>query len=63
MDPKKLLALSKTIDILYCEDDISFNKETSEIFKDFFNNVDVAFDGKEALQKYKNYFSQTNIPT
>lgn len=56
MKSKNLLNLTKNLTILYVEDDIPFNKETSEILEDFFQSVEVAYDGIEALNKYKEYY-------
>lgn len=50
---KKLLEKTKRFNVLFVEDDIHFRAETEEIFERFFYNVDVAVDGKEALNLYE----------
>jgi DNA-binding response OmpR family regulator len=56
----KLLPLSKELTILYVEDDHQFHEETSEILEDLFKTTDTAYDGIEALDKYKNHYTKTN---
>lgn len=46
---------TKKLTILYIEDDTSFLKETTRVFKELFYRVDTAIDGKEGLDKYKLY--------
>lgn len=53
MNAKELLPLTKTLDILYAEDDIALREATSELFIHLFASVDVAADGKEALDFYE----------
>lgn len=45
------------ISILFVEDDESIKKETTELLKEIFTCVDIASDGEEGLQKYKEYFN------
>jgi len=58
IDYNKTYMLTKNFTILYVEDDKSFLRETSEVFSDFFFRVDTATNGAEALEKYKDYFTQ-----
>lgn len=50
----------KNLTVLYVEDDINFIEETSEILKVYFNTVDLSVDGKDGLEKYKNYYEQNS---
>ena len=60
MNFKDVYQYTKDLNILYAEDDIDLAEETSEIFEDFFASVDIAYDGQEALDKYKNYYEKNN---
>jgi len=57
-DIQKIYQTSKDLDILYIEDEHELRNETKNIFEDFFQLVDLAYDGKEALEKYKNYYNK-----
>lgn len=50
-----LKLFSKDLDLLVVEDDINLNSELIELFNLFFKKVDSAFDGQEALIKYKEH--------
>lgn len=52
---KLLYTLSNKLNILYVEDDILSQQEGESLFKDLFNSVDVASDGKEGFEKYIEY--------
>ncbi len=56
----KLYNQTKDLKVLYVEDDKNFQKETCEILDYFFNDVDLASDGKDGLEKYLNYFKINN---
>ncbi|MEA3352663.1 MAG: GGDEF domain-containing response regulator [Campylobacterota bacterium] len=51
---------TKDLNIIYCEDDSDVLYELSEIFDRFFNSVDRAVDGRDALKKYKKYYKMYN---
>ena len=53
---KTLHQVSKDLSLLYVEDDISLREKTSVIFKNLFEQVDVAEDGIEALELYDEYY-------
>lgn len=59
-DFNKVFDLTKDLTILYFEDDISFQKETTRVFEELFFKVDVASNGLEGLNKYKEYFKNEN---
>jgi DNA-binding response OmpR family regulator len=56
----KVLELTNKLNILFVEDDKNFRKETAEIFDELFLSVDIATNGIEAIEKYKNYYETTN---
>ena len=51
----KVLQYTKYLNILYIEDNVELLNETYELFRDYFNQVDVAIDGKDGLDKYLKY--------
>ena len=51
---------TKNLKVLYVEDDKNFQKETCEILEYFFSDVDLAYDGKDGLEKYLSYFKTNN---
>lgn len=58
IDCNKTYSLTKNFTVLYIEDDISFLRETSEVFEELFFQVDTAMDGKEGLELYNSYFDK-----
>jgi YesN/AraC family two-component response regulator len=48
---------SKDLNILYVEDDKELCHSTREVFENFFNSVDIAYDGQLGLEAYKDYFN------
>ncbi len=52
----KLYNITKNLKVLYIEDDKNFQKETCELLNYFFINIDLAYDGKDGLNKYINHF-------
>jgi len=55
---EKVYNLTKNLNVLYVEDDINFQKETSELFNYFFDSVDLANNGQEGLEKYLSYYEK-----
>jgi len=55
---KILKQLSKNLSILYVEDDVDLRERTATIFKNLFDIVDVAQDGKKGLNLYTQYFEK-----
>jgi len=51
---EELIEKTKSIDLLYVEDDDIARDETSELFSIIFKSVVSAKDGVDALDKYKN---------
>lgn len=60
VDYNKVFDLTKNLTVLYFEDDISFQKETTKIFEELFFKVDVVSNGIEGLNKYKEYYQKEN---
>jgi len=51
---------TKNLNILFVEDDTDFRKEFSELLLDIFPKVSTAVDGLDALNKYKEFYENTN---
>ncbi len=50
---KELLETAKDIQLLYVEDDEKLREDTLRLLSTFFQDITVAKNGKEALEKYK----------
>ncbi len=50
---KELLEFSKSLNLLYVEDDEAIRENTTKVFRNFFKDVKVAVDGLDGLQKFK----------
>ncbi len=53
IDNKLIFENSKSLNVLYVEDDDVLRKITMKLFSNYFNNVDVAVDGLDGLGKYE----------
>lgn len=51
-DINSLIKKAKSVSILYAEDEELLRERTALFFKKIFKQVDVAVDGKDALEKY-----------
>jgi len=51
---QELLKLTKTIKLLYVEDNAHAREQTLKVLKNFFDKIDIAIDGKVGLLKYQN---------
>ncbi|XPV69153.1 MAG: response regulator transcription factor [Halarcobacter sp.] len=60
MDYGLLKKYTRNLNILFVEDDTDFRKEFSELLQDIFPKVSTAVDGLDALNKYKEFYEQTN---
>jgi len=56
VDYNAVFNLTKDLNILYCEDDAAFQKETAKVFEELFSNVDLVSNGHEGVQRYKEYY-------
>ena len=54
LDLNELVKLSHDLKLLYVEDDKATRIVTERLFKKFFNNITVATDGEEGLERFKN---------
>ena len=50
----KLIGLTQDLRLLYVEDNMDARESTSIMLEDFFDNIEVALDGAEGLEKFKN---------
>jgi len=50
---KQLINTTKTLNILYVEDE---KYKSVELYKNYFNKIDVAVDGIDGLNKYLHYY-------
>ena len=48
-----IVKYTKSLKILYVEDDINLSKEMQDVFNNFFEKIYIALDGEEALELYK----------
>jgi len=58
IESKELINYSKNLSILLVEDDIDLRTNMAEILSNFFKNVSVAENGKEALSIYTSYVKE-----
>jgi len=59
IDTKMILEFSKSLRILYVEDDEILAKITTKVFSSYFKTVDVAVNGEEGLALYQSYKKET----
>ncbi|WP_417327324.1 response regulator transcription factor [Halarcobacter sp.] len=52
---KELLEFSKGLKILFIEDNLDVREQLNKLFENFFSNIDVCFNGFEALEEYKKH--------
>ncbi|PHO10909.1 MULTISPECIES: response regulator transcription factor [Malaciobacter] len=57
---KQLQKESSALNILFIEDDEDLRHQSEKIFKTLFNQVDLANDGKEGLEKYLKFYEEKN---
>ena len=53
-----LIHLNEDLTVLYVEDSDIVRESTYDMMKEFFTHVDVAVDGVEGLQKYKEFYKE-----
>jgi DNA-binding response OmpR family regulator len=59
MTPKTVQKFTKELKVLYVEDDAGIRESTTELFKQFFDSVDVAEDGKQGLETYEKFLKES----
>lgn len=57
---EKLYEKSSHLSVLYVEDDKTVQETIKEVLEDLFERVDIAYNGKEGLEKYINYQKTNN---
>jgi len=57
---KQLVSCLKTLKILYVEDNEESRIQALKMLKNYFSFIDVAVDGANGLECYKNHFIDTN---
>ena len=60
IDYVSLEKYAKDISILFVEDDEGISKKMELLLYEIFSKIKVAFDGKEALEEYCNYYKTNN---
>lgn len=50
---KELVKITKSLKLLYVEDNADARTQTLKMLNNFFKDIDVAYDGEEGLKKYK----------
>ncbi len=58
MDYRSIYDITKSLNILYVEDNIIVCEETAEMLKEYFENVSVCADGEEGLEAYERFYLQ-----
>ena len=53
---EKILPFSKTLNILFVEDNKEVSEQIQKMLENFFDKIDLAFDGEEALKLYNENF-------
>ena len=61
IDNKLILESSKTLNVLYVEDDEILRNSTQKIFSNYFKGVDTAVDGEDGLKKFNKYKSDNGV--
>ncbi len=67
IDVKNLASMSQNLKLLYVEDDKNARETTLRLLNNFFNDISIAFDGKDGMEKFKNQkydlvLSDINMP-
>ena len=60
MQDKLLLENTRTLNLLYIEDDTQLLESTKEIFEIFFKSVDTARNGEDGLEAYNDFYQAYN---
>mgnify|MGYP000432715001 CR=1 FL=1 len=60
IDYVSLEEYAKDVSILFVEDDIQISKEMELFLREVFSKIYIAFDGKEAINQYFNYYELNN---
>lgn len=60
MDNQNIYKQTKSLSVLFVEDDMQLRTRTAQILEDYFFCVDVAVDGVDALEQYRRYYNLKN---
>ncbi len=60
INSQELVKYTKNLSIIFVEDHDELRENTSEILKNFFKDVEVASNGKEALEKYQKFYNENS---
>ena len=60
IDNKVILENSKSLNVLFVEDDQLLREVSASLFTSFFNSVTTAADGKEGYEMYQDYYEKNN---
>jgi len=60
LNSKELLNYTKDLSVLFVEDHEDLRENVTEILSTFFNKVDNAINGEDALKKYKDYYDDND---
>jgi len=55
-----IVSITNNLRLLYVEDNKESREQAYKLFKNYFSNIDIAVDGEEGLEYYKNYNKETN---
>jgi CheY-like chemotaxis protein len=58
---KLIREYSKDLHVLYVEDDKDLCHSTKEVLENFFQSVDIAYDGLDGWDKYNNFLDEKNL--
>ncbi len=58
---REFVKMSRTLKILYVEDNEEARSQTLKLLNNFFNDIDIAEDGREGLHRYVEYFDKHNM--
>jgi len=53
---KLMLEYTKNLEILYVDDDKMLVEGMLDLFSNYFDKVDVAYDGEEGVEQYKSFY-------
>jgi len=60
IDFNKVYNVTKNLTVLYVEDDKNFREDTCDVLSTLFKKIDLAFDGKDGIEKYLSYFTKNS---
>jgi two-component system chemotaxis sensor kinase CheA len=55
---KDLSLLTKSLQVLYVEDNVEAREQTLKMLEHFFDYIDIAVDGADGLERYRDFFSK-----